>query len=401
LRVEGAAWEGRCSQCRFRRYWSDGCALSRIEIGVVLPRALPTVTSSLGRALSASFSVAGSGGRIVGDPFELHQPLARHLLRSTTRFQAADPFWGENWWLRPVRPLVIAECRDASSAPPPGSRAVPVAEEHGVSLDTFTVARSGTIVRVWLLRSLPGADRDVLHRLRAHLLRLHAERMALRQILRLLATGRLDTDRGSDEFDQLQRYLLGAFRGLGQERSHGFRQDTILEAAYRADELISDDMRATLLGQLKQARLNIRRVVERQLERESAARAPGDRSIVYQNVVLGDVYEVTGQAGAVGANAQVRRLTIAQTWDELSARVDLDNLGAELERLHAELGGWQLTTQEQNAMLDVAHAAHAARRGDGPGVLEHLAHGGRWALQLARDVGVDLVAAVIKELVAR
>jgi hypothetical protein len=349
-------------------------------------------------ALDVSFSIPHSSGRVTGGPLELQRPLARQLLRSTTGFRAANPFSGENWWLEPVRPLVIAECRDEDPAPPARSRPVPVAEEHGVSLHTFTVSRSETEVRVWLLRSQPHADRDALRRLRMHLLCLHAERMALRQILRLIATDRFANVRGSEEFDELQRYLLSTFHSLGRERRYGFRQDAIFDVAEQADRLVSDDVRGTLLARLMDARLNLRRMIEQQLEREAAAGPADLPTVIHQRLVLGDSYEVTGQVGAMGAGAAVRNLAITRIWNELSAGVDLGTLADELERLHGSLAQRQLTSTEQDASLEVAHAAAAARQGNGPGALAHLSRAGGWMLNAARDIGVDLAAAVIKEL---
>jgi hypothetical protein len=400
LRIEPAASVGRRGLCRSRRYLSDGCAVSRVEIGIVLAPSVCTVAAALERALSLPFSVPDPAGRIDGCPLELHFPLARHLLHSTTWFEVADSFWGESWWLEPVAPLVIAECRDESLAPPEGSRPVPVARDFGISLHTFKVSAFETTVRVWLLCPHADADRDVVRRLRVHLLLLHAERMALRHILRMLAMGRLDTERGSEEFDRLQRYLGGTFQGLGREHRYGFRQETILDAAYHADGLVSDDMRNTIFAQLAEARLNIRRIVDRQLVREAVAGRQSPDSVLDQTVVFGDLYQVTGQAGAVGANAQVGQVKVARIWHELSAEIELADLGVELELLHRKMSMQGLTATQRDEALEVFRAAGAAKRGDGPGTLEHLARTGRWVLHAARDIGVDLAAAVIRELLS-
>jgi hypothetical protein len=405
LRIEPGGWHGRRDPCVFRRYLSDGCARTRVEVGMLVAPACATVPAALERALGLTFSVPSPAGKVAGDLFGLHLPLARHLLHSTTGFRAVDPFWGESWWLSAVQPVVIAECRDSSWTPPPGARAVRVAERHGVSLHVFATARAGRTVRVWLLRAHPGADREIVRRLRVHLLMLHAERMALRQVLRLLAKGALDTDRGSAEFERLQRYLLGAFHGLGKKRRRGFHQEEIFDAAYRADGLVSEDVRIAILAQLEQARPNIRRLVGRRLADDvsTGSRVAGDltnraHTVVNQKFVFGDVYEVSGPAGAIGPNSQVERMVVSEVWNEISSSVELDDLASQLRLLHSRLSMLELTAGERDGLLELARAAGAAKDGDGPGALAHLARAGRWVLRAAREVGVDVAAGVIQEL---
>jgi hypothetical protein len=428
LRIEPDDRVGRRGRCRFRRYLSDGKALTRIEVGISL-RSIPshgglahlpgaihssqpqtthgdapgTVPELLARALSLSFRTPAPEGSVNGNLFGLRAPLARHLLRSTTRLLADEPFHEEAWWLQPTPPLVIGECRAHEGLTPPrGAHRVPIAEEHGISLYTFTVALSNTTAKIWLLSTDRSASRDTLRRLRIHLLRFHADRMTLRHILRLLALGRLDTNRGSEAFDRLQHYLLATFRGLDLRRSHGFTQETILDAAYSADAFVSDSERNTILDQLKEARLNILRNVERGLSRDSPAISLPTYNIVNMNVdgsvFYRDQYNVTGQAGAVGPNARVDSARFEQIWHGLADELDLDRLRGELESLSQELSARRLTTADDRAILDIAQAAHAAEQGDGPGMLVYLARTGQWVLSTAKDIGVDLVAAVMKEL---
>ena len=155
---------------------------------------------------------------------------------------------------------------------------------------------------------------------------------------------------------------MGAFRSLGRERSHGIRRDAIFDVADEADGLVSDDVRGTLLERLTDARLNLRRTLERQLASEAAANA------------------------------------MAPIWNELSAAVDLATLAEELERLRGSVAGRELTRTQRDGLVEVAEAAGAARHGNGPGALAHLSRAGRWILGLARETGVDVAAAVIARL---
>lgn len=424
LRIEPNGSTAHRPRCSFRRYHADGTALARIEVGIAsgahtsggssarisgtqlqtIPGDTPdTAPEVLAGALNLLFRTPTSEGSVSGNLLELRTPLARHLLRSTTRVRRDGTLPQQAWWLHPTPPLVVVECGACEEpALPRSARRVPIAEEHGVFLHTFTVALAKTAAKIWWLRTEPGASHDTTRRLRVHLLRLHADRMTLRHVLRLVALDRLNTNRGSEPFDRLQRYLLTTCRGLEREQSNGFSHAAILDAAYSADEIVSESERNTILDQLRQARLNIRRNIERSLVRESLANSQPTQAILNMNiegnVISGDQYEVTGRAGAVGPNAHVDSARMEQIWTRLADEIDMDRLRGELDSLRQELMARRLTADDDRVILEITQAAQAAEQGNGPGILSHLARTGRWALSTAKDIGVDLAAAMIKEL---
>jgi hypothetical protein len=112
-------------------------------------------------------------------------------------------------------------------------------------------------------------------------------------------------------------------------------------------------------------------------------------------VVLGDRYEVHGQAGAIGPNSHAHDLTLQQVWSENSGQIDLPALAGELARLRSALRERASTAQEDQAVADVAQAEISARRGDGPGALRSLRRAGKWALDTAVGIGVDVATAAI------
>lgn len=424
LRIEPNDSTAQRGRCRLRRYHSDGRALARIEVGIAVrasasrnsssrrPGAQPSITAGdapttapqlLVGALSLSFRTPAGEGSVSGNLLELRTPLARHLLRSTTRVRTDGTFSPEEWWLHPTPPLVVVECgAHEGLTPPQSARRVPIAEEHGIVLYTLTVALAKTTAKIWWLHTERSASCDTIRRLRVHLLRLHADRVTLRHVLRLVALERLDTNRGAESFDRLQRYLLTTCRGLERRHSHGFAQAAILDAAYSADEVVSESERNTILDQLREARLNIRRNVERGLARTSLANAQPAQTIVNMNidgnVVYGDQYEVTGQARAVGPNAHVDSARMEQIWRRLADEIDMGRLCGELDSLRRELIARGLTADDDRVILEITQATQAAEQGNGPAILSHLARTGQWALSTAREIGVDLAAAVIKEL---
>jgi len=113
-------------------------------------------------------------------------------------------------------------------------------------------------------------------------------------------------------------------------------------------------------------------------------------------VVMGDRYEVHGQAAAVGPNAHVHDVTFSQLWSQASERIDLPVLAEQLEQLRTALRAQARTPDDDQAVAEVGQAELAARSGDGPKVMRHLRNAGRWAFGIATSIGAAIAAEAIK-----
>ncbi len=113
-------------------------------------------------------------------------------------------------------------------------------------------------------------------------------------------------------------------------------------------------------------------------------------------VVMGDKYDVRGQAGAVGRGAHAHDITFEQTWARIENQVPLDRLEEELELLRAEL---RARAERPDQVIDAARVAEAeiaAREKDGPRALSRLKDAGRWALDVAQEIGASVAVAALK-----
>jgi hypothetical protein len=117
----------------------------------------------------------------------------------------------------------------------------------------------------------------------------------------------------------------------------------------------------------------------------------------YVEVIMGDQYNISGQAGAVGPQAHAHDMTFNQIWQQLQGSVDLNRLAAELRELHDAMERDSVEPSHRLASGAVAAAEQSARQGDGPKALEYLKSSGKWALSVAQKIGVDVAAAVIKQ----
>jgi hypothetical protein len=117
--------------------------------------------------------------------------------------------------------------------------------------------------------------------------------------------------------------------------------------------------------------------------------------------VMGDHYEVTGQVGAVGPKAVAIGQHFTQIWDKSSAEIDLSQLANELHLVRqAARSASDGDPADDMALGELASAEIAAKEGDGPKALLYLARAGKWALEVAKSIGVPVAVKAIESAIA-
>jgi len=115
---------------------------------------------------------------------------------------------------------------------------------------------------------------------------------------------------------------------------------------------------------------------------------------------MGDQYNVTGQVGAVGPNANASNNTFNQSWKNAAAGIDMHALAAELAALRASmLKEAADDVEHREAVASVGAAERAAQKQDGAGALGHLQVAGKWALDVAIKIGAAVAAKAIQTAV--
>ena len=113
-------------------------------------------------------------------------------------------------------------------------------------------------------------------------------------------------------------------------------------------------------------------------------------------VIMGDKY-TTGQAGAVGPHSSAHDISFNQVWNQVESTIDLPALADELEQVRIEMRRVAGGEPEQDlSVAEIAQAEISAKSGNGPSVMEHLRNAGKWALDVAKSVGAEVVVAAIK-----
>lgn len=114
------------------------------------------------------------------------------------------------------------------------------------------------------------------------------------------------------------------------------------------------------------------------------------------DIIMGDKYEIRGQAAGVGRHAVAEGNTFQQVFAEAASGFDLPALADELGTLREALQVEASETGHYLALAEVSEAEKAARADDGSQTLQRLKAAGEWAFEVATKIGTSLAAKAIQ-----
>ncbi|OOG25395.1 hypothetical protein B1C78_06675 [Thioalkalivibrio denitrificans] len=258
----------------FRRFFCDGGAVSRVEIGLGLEGAFAVDGDGLLGAIRDVLRLPTAVKQLDGMP--QRQPLGRqgaalaklyaqatsHTTDLTKPMAPANFVW-------PGFPVVVVEYEiDPASglaeltSVPARSDLIQPDKVGGLTVAHLTLAMDGRNIGIWLIGHTR-QDADAARRLRLCVLRLHAEQQALGQMLRWMAKGTIQYQPHTPTADRLEEYLNQATHTIFQKARNGVEQISLRNIMAAYDWVMSPSERAVLLQQLEQARRQVRLKLER------------------------------------------------------------------------------------------------------------------------------------------
>jgi hypothetical protein len=112
-------------------------------------------------------------------------------------------------------------------------------------------------------------------------------------------------------------------------------------------------------------------------------------------IMSGDLYGISGQAGAVGPRSVASGNTFNQYVDGLNIE-QMTHLAAELETLREAMRARADSPEEDMAVAEIARAEVAAGSNDKEGLQSALMKAGRWAWDIANSIGTSIAEAALK-----
>lgn len=264
----------------FRRFFFDGLATSKFELGLATKSRKPLTLSKrdirvlFERFLLLKVRIRQPNGAYVECPLiRAGKHLAHSYLTATTKI--GHPEQPEGWWVRTGSPLLFLECSNREQVHLPYfTRQVALPDTYDFELHHCLVPLEGGTVRMWFIDEYDDKTthfdregRGAARRLRIYLQRLHAEHECLRLILRNVMAKTLLVVPRSDASNELQDYFnesTGRIGILEAKSSDQFDQE-ICEIARESMNLLNPGQLYALKRVLEgfDLRKNILRKIEK------------------------------------------------------------------------------------------------------------------------------------------
>lgn len=330
--------------------------------------------------------------------------IVQSYVTASTRKAHSDKHSAEPWWVMSGQPLLFIYWNDSYRTLSFPSKPVPIPDHYGFRLYYSTIHYSGKRLPTWIMgygrqKGKWNVDLDAARTLRLYLLRLHAEHVCLRLVLRNIEKDRIPITRGAQHTEFLQYYLNIATRRIKrwESKTGDLAETCIADVARASEDFISPGQRDAILNRLEI--IGIRKNVLRKIEEYAGnwINFQNSRIEVTGGITMGDTYKVSGQIAAVGPNSHVHDINFNQIWNQLKESVDLSQLADELGRLRIEMKKEAIEPEQDIAVSEIAQAEQAAKMGDGSKTIQHIKSAGKWALDVATKIGSNVAVEVIKK----
>ena len=389
--------------CAFRRVWSDGDAVARVEVGFrveLRPRLRLGPQQLLGILVGLANLPANVGqapAKSVDEPLIRQGPhLAARYARATTQHGAAISESKGMPLVEAGQPLIIIEhekwrSHDEDWIPPGRAHSIPIGTQTA-RLTYAPLREPWGSVSCWYLWSESGVSRN----LRICLLRLHAEQQVLDLVLKHLRRGTLEFRPHTDEGDYLQEYINRATRLVQRSRWAGIDQSAVLQAFDASLKAAGSVQRDNLTLRFESSRRQIWRKAE-EYERWRRSLREITLNIYKQGIEIGG--NVSGNVtNIVNSRVENSLNKFAETHpnpDELTRAVA--DLHEQVKMLAAELG--KVNPDEAASVLDnlellTEEAAKAGTATVRSGVVQST---GEWLAEASKKVAkyaIPVAAAV-------
>ncbi|MBP1146083.1 hypothetical protein JOE33_003006 [Pseudomonas sp. PvP027] len=179
-----------------------------------------------------------------------------------------------------------------------------------------------------------------------------------------------------------------------------------------AKYFLSESISAQRMWELLTLELSMKNELDKLKEKEPAPglqhinsyehQSPHKHALIIQQFIgkefsMGDQYNITGQAGAVGPSSKAENNIFNQALQQAGATLDFAALAAELEILRKSLRAQATDFDHDQAIVSIGAAESSAMIQDGEGALKHLKSAGKWAFDMATEIGTSVAAQAIQK----
>lgn len=383
-------------RCAFRRFYFDGQVVGKYEVG-------------LGIRHRREIELTGIDGgefidHILSLPVTIHvnkKETTCELIRAgksiASAYRQASTQHGyepsPEWTVHEGVPILFLEHENEKLSFPFQLNSV-YQDEH-YQLFWGLIPHKGQHYRIWLLHtdaqySAQDAQYDKARLLRIALLRLNAEREGLRIVLR-----QIDNKKITNIDDNIQEYLKSSTSKIIKIENSTKKNysDNVVKIARNAIHAITPGERARMLKSITGIRKNVYENTAAVTDKEEEVHKPPEpaTNITIEKMIFADQY-----IGTVRESGTVNITNVHERLEKEIKKVDLEKLSEELEKLDAAIKKIAKKPEQKKCGTTISAARKNAQNGDRKKLTKNLAVAGKWTLDVAKQIGVPLVAELLK-----
>lgn len=404
--INGDEFRGNKRKVVFRRFYFDGLAVGKLEIGISIKNRKFSLNPI--HTINATNLIIGLLNIKLRDPKqfgknESHSTIGSfpQLLRSAYIHSTSlknTSFDDQKSFVINGRSQFYLEFKTGELDIPPYARhyTIKLSKFHFFRVFYWIERVSGIGYPILATEVSPLASTPTeARKLRIFLLRLYAETQTLSHVLNALADGRLEPTSRTKTSDLLQRYLSEAVRRIEQleQSSRRVTNDKLVNLVREIDDLLRPGQRSVLLNRVQQwnPRPTVSRAIKRFIEPAENLYRAETMYIVGCNITK-DTYNNYGQAGNVGPDG----MSQGNIFNQHSGCFDHDKLCEELSLLLENLRNRMLNGDNTIDVQMIESSVSHLRQGDTKSAAGYLKRCSTWVMEIAKEIGVGLAVEALK-----
>jgi hypothetical protein len=415
----------------FRRFFSDGIATGKFEVGIGTRSKTPiNFTSTQTKEFINYFLKLKVQIPYCSESVPLADAgkcISNLYLKASTKRKELKIIEPQSWWVEPGKPILFLVYSEAENIKLPFH--IIYIKKLDLKTDAYELGfckipwKNGIEIGMWFVKVRSDINYKSIRALRIALLRLYAERQCVRIILRNIGKNRIiinpktildelnagDSERNkiSDKFQSYWKTVvgrIGSYRRLANTVVELLPdEDEISETARLAEDIIEPGERQEILNGLEHIRPNYLRTIQEftyndiknyaEVKEQNMTKNEHIEKNVEQEIKIGD----NAAIGAIAKeHAEMHGNIVKQS---IGGEIDLKALLVDLTKLREELDRRKTTTEDYIAIGKVAEAQAEAEKGNSPKVWEILKNTGKWVFDTATDIGAKVAVEAIKKSV--
>jgi hypothetical protein len=291
---------GIAPSCAFRRFFSDGELMCKLEMGFADSKFIydnkPLLSILRDFLYIKAIIPIKKPDTIVYPLIDLGKPLANFYLQSSTKSPQKHKNQLENWWVNAGEPIFLIESIHQEAIDFPNNAKIVDIKQHKIKIAHLWIEKDGKLIKGWAVYSYDNSynNRESVRNLRINLLRLHAEKECLKQTLRAIIKGHIKINIGEQTSEKVQAYLNRITRSILQPNRYNLPHNKILEMALNCDNLINQGEKRTIMRAISQIRPEIIKKCDKLIDQNENNNQP--ITFIYgDTVTVGKIETIKGE----------------------------------------------------------------------------------------------------------